>query len=141
MFPFGGVDAAARYGTKAPAAMLPSAAAPTVAPTCLKNSRRLTSRSAILCSLLTSPTGTLFSTPRDHTSQPEETAPGASQCPRSSRVNAVDDDVSRELSTYERSRAEMDAHPRSLSVRSKSSRKIASARATPASPAAARPYA
>ena len=44
-----------------------------------------------------------------------------------------------ETSTYERSSAEMDVHPRSLRVRSKSARKISSARATPASPPAARP--
>ncbi len=43
--------------------------------------------------------------------------------------------------TYERSSAAMDGQPSSLRVRSRSVRKISIARATPASPAAARPYA
>src|SRR5712692_1046 len=46
-----------------------------------------------------------------------------------------------DTSTYERFSAAMDVHPRSLRVRSTSARKISSARATPASPAAPRPYA
>src|SRR5262249_48295561 len=41
--------------------------------------------------------------------------------------------------TYERSRSATEAQPRSCSVLSRSARRISSARATPASPAAARP--
>jgi hypothetical protein len=44
-----------------------------------------------------------------------------------------------DTSTYERSSAATDGHPSSFRVRSTSARRISSARATPASPAAARP--